>query len=178
MMGQCVTSMTRTEKNRAYRTRRALNILRRKQPKTVEEARSMLGMPAILVGSGSFRNSYRIGGTTLLIKFPVMCFYAKLNVSHDHEGKNHTRMEVKKIRVLMEFPFMRKHLPPILYFNSRDGVLVTRFYKESGRDLYEQKRNFFISDMVKEFCGVVLNDLTQDNVKVGKGGIVFIDLGY
>jgi hypothetical protein len=179
--------MTRDEKyrktqkrNRVYRTRRALRLIRRGQPKTVEEARA-LGMGTLVqVGQGAFRTGYRIYGTNLLIKFPLMYNYGGLKgeeIWHDKDGKNHTRMEVKKIRALLEFPIMRSHLPPVYYFNGRDGVMVTKYYTKSKWVL--SATNNLVTDMVKEYCDVTLGDLSTDNLRTEPvGNLIFIDLGY
>jgi hypothetical protein len=176
--------MTRDEKyrktqkrNRVYRTRRALRLIRRGQPKTVEEAASLLvGLDKI--GQGAFRTAYRIRGTNLLIKFPLMYNYGVSGREdwNDKEGKNHTRMEVKKIRALMEFPIMRKHIPPVYYFNGRDGVMVTRYYPKSK--WVSCATNNLVSDMVKEYCGVTMGDLSPDNLRTETGNLIFIDCGY
>jgi len=177
--------MTRKEKyrathskNRAYRTRRALRLIRKGQPKTVDEARA-LGLGALIeVGQGAFRTAYRIHGTSLLIKFPLMFKYNPQPDSwHDKEGKNHTRMEVKKIRALLEFPMWGKHLPPVHYFNSRDGIMVTKYYRPHKKSVVDAERNMLMGELVKEFCGVVLGDITDDNVRVDRD-LVIIDLGY
>lgn len=177
--------MTRKEKyrathskNRSYRTRRALRLIRKSQPKTVDEARK-LGLGALIeVGQGAFRTAYRIHGTRLLIKFPLMFKYDTQPGSwNDKEGKNHTRMEVKKIRSLLEFPMWRKHLPPVYYFNDRDGVMVTKYYRPRKKSVVNAERNMLIGELVKEFCGVVLGDITDDNVRVDRN-LVIIDCGY
>jgi hypothetical protein len=181
--------MTRDEKyrqtrarNRAYRTRRALGIIRRIQPKTVEEARTALGMACVEVGQGAFRTAYRVHGTNLLIKFPIMFNYPTHEGDnwHDREGKNHTRMEVKKIRALLAYPMMAKHLPPIYYFNGRDGVMVTRYYPELQG--VASATNRLVSEMFKEFCGVVMGDTSSDNLRTNGRGVwnklIFIDCGY
>lgn len=182
--------MTRKEKyrrtkskNRAYKTRHALRLIRKHQPKTLEEAQA-LGMGALVeVGQGAFRTAYHIYGTNLLIKFPLQCRYRIEEVSngpevwHSKEGKNHTRMEVKKIRALSEFPVMRKHLPPLYYYNGRDGVLVTKYYPKTK--WIQQSFHRLITEMIKEYCGVVIGDLAQDNVRTHAGdNLIFIDCGY
>jgi len=178
--------MTRSEKYRAtqkrgrtYRTRRALCLIRRGQPKTVEEARA-LGLGALVeVGQGAFRTAYRIYGTNLLIKFPLMFHYVHLTPSvwHDKEGKNHTRMEVKKIWALRESPVMRKHIPPVYYFNGRDGVMVTKYYPKSK--WISSATNNLVHELIKEYCGVILGDLSADNVRTEPArNLIFIDLGY
>jgi hypothetical protein len=176
--------MTKSEKNRktrekrrVYLTRRALRLIRWGQPKTVEEAAS-LAIGLYEVGQGAFRTAYRIRGTNLLIKFPLMYNYGgPKELWHDKDGKNHTRMEVKKIRALLEFPIMRRHIPPVYYFNSRDGVMVTKYYSKSK--WVSSATNNLVSDMVKEYCGVTLGDLTPDNLRTEPmGNLIFLDLGY
>ena len=179
--------MTRDEKyrktqrkNRAYRTRRALRLINRGLPATMEMAQA-LGIGALIkVGQGAFRTAYRIHGTSLLIKFPAMFSYDDANGSetwHDKEGKNHTRMEVKKIRALLKFPIMRKHLPPVYYFNGRDGVVVTKYYPKSKWT--NSATNQLVSEMIKEYCGVTLGDLSPDNVRTEPhNNLILIDLGY
>jgi|ERR1700677_150415 len=179
--------MTRREKYRAtqkrrrdYCTRRALKLIRRGQPKTVDEALALGLGPLIEAGTGAFRHTYRIRETNLLIKFPLKYSYPNGNGGktwHSNEGKNHSRMEVKKIRALLKFPMWRKHLPPIYYFNSRDGVIVTKYYRPRKKSLYFAERNILVRNLVKEFCGVILGDLTDDNVRVDDN-LVIIDLGY
>jgi hypothetical protein len=161
--------MTSREKNRAYRTRRALRIIRRAQPKTVEDARDLPIGGLTFVDEGAFRKAYRIRGTNLLIKFPLNRL--------DDVCKIHTRMEVKKIRALREFPVIRKHIPPVYYFHSRDGVMVTRYYPKSKGLMGATHQ--LISDMIKGFCGVILGDLCSDNLRTKPyGNLIFIDLGY
>jgi uncharacterized membrane protein len=163
---------TTRKRQLAYRTRRALRSIRSAQPKTVEETRA-LGITLIHEGTGAFRAAYRIHGTRLLIKFPR---------TEDGErviNSNHTRMEVKKIRALLKFPMWQKHLPPVYYFNSRDGVMVTKFYPVGKRGMAAKSaKSLLIGELVKVFCGVVLGDITPDNVRAERGNLMLIDLGY
>jgi hypothetical protein len=178
--------MTRTEKYRAARTRRALRLIRRGQPKTVTEARaSGLTLGEVGKDEGAFRCAYRIYGTDLLIKFPLHYRCRKdeteggPEVWRNKDGINHTRMEVKKIRALREFPVMRKHIPPVYYFHSRDGVIVTKYYPKVKAKWVQHAVNRLLGDMVKKYCGVVLGDLTPENLRaVSYENLVIIDLGY
>lgn len=177
--------MTRRDKDRNAKTRKALALIRRIQPKTWDSLANV-GFKLRREGYGTFRTCYRIMGTTLLIKFPVECRYPRQEVAggpkvwSDREGKNHTRMEVKKIRALSEFPMWRKHLPPIHYYNGRDGVLVTTYYRTRPAKNLEALRNRLIGELTKEFCGAVLGDITDDNVRSSTNGenLVIIDCGY
>ncbi len=181
--------MTRNEKyrktqakRRAYFTQRALRLIRKWQPKTVEETATLLvGLDE--VGRGAFRTAYRIRGTNLIIKFPIS--YCSLDtpggaeVWKDTDGKNHARMEMRKIKLLEKFPIMRKHIPPVYYFHSKDGVTVTKFYPKSKLKRVHSATNQLLSEMIKEYCGVTLGDLTPDNLReISYDNLIILDLGY
>jgi hypothetical protein len=174
--------MTSDEKyrNLAYRTRRALKLIRKHQPKNLKEAQA-LGIGHLQrVGAGAFRTGYRIYGTSLFIKFPVICNnpYSSDEVT-DFEGKNHTRMEVKKIRRLRENKIMAGHMPPIYYFNTRDGVLVTKFYKPVLNWRMDSGKSRILGKLIKALTGVTLADVIGDNLKIdGHDRLIFVDLGY
>jgi hypothetical protein len=102
--------------------------------------------------------------------------YPDPETRHDNEGKNHTRMEVKKILSLREHPIMRKHLPPVYYFNGGDGVMVTKYYPKSK--WVPGAMSIIITEMIKKYCGVNLGDLSPDNVRAEFSNLIFIDLGY
>jgi hypothetical protein len=117
-------------------------------------------------GNGAFRRAYRIVGTNLVIKFPQIGW----------ECKQHTRDEVKKIRALSKYRSLKKHLPPVYYYNRRDGVMVTDYYP-----LVSPAKNLgpMFTDLLYEFTGVVVGDLFGDNVRCKKPGQpVIVDLGY
>src|SRR5271156_2208796 len=169
------------DKNRNL-TRRALNTIRRIQPKNFPEASRVLRMRYI--GSGAFRAVYRLTGTNLVIKFPLECRNRTEEVSggpevwNSNEGKSHTRAEVRKIRRLLRFSMWEKHLPPIFYFNSKDGVLVTRYYPKTKWAKEATLR--LVRELTRKFCGVILGDLAGDNLSIGKmtDTLVILDLGY
>jgi len=182
--------MTRQEKyratqrkRRARETRRALRLIRKGQPETYDETIALgLGLSQVGKDEGAFRAAYRIVGTTLLIKFPLQYRCRRLEtggseVWSDKDGKHHTRMEVKKILALQKFPVIRRHIPPVYYFNSRDGVLVTKYFEKSRRVRESVSR--LLGKMVKQYCGVTLGDLTPDNLRAQSNDhLVIIDLGY
>jgi len=158
--------------NRGLAKRRVLRIIRTTHPKTAHELESMgLRLREILSktkeGNGAFRRAYRIVGTNLVIKFPQIGW----------ECKQHTRDEVKKIRALSKYRSLKKHLPPVYYYNQRDGVMVTDYYRFICPD---KSKNSILSDVILEMTGVTLDDLMGDNVrsKEKDGEPVFIDLGY
>jgi len=154
--------------------RRALRIIRTVQPKTARNlpglvlreifSKTKKGMKA----NGAFRQAYRIVGTGLVIKFPRPDYA-------DNAG--HTRDEVKKIRELSKYRSLKKHLPPVYYYNRRDGVMVTDYYPFVCPD---RGKNVILSDVIFELTGVHLDDIMGDNVRSkGKdGNPIFCDLGY
>lgn len=146
------------------RDRKALELIEEYQFKTASDASIYLSLDK--VGEGSFRKAYRITGTTLLIKFPL-----------GKEGKVHTRAEVRKIRRLSQYRSLRSHVPPIYYYNSKDGVVVMRYYN-TPLDLDGRARERLIRKVIKELTGVTLGDSVDDNVKQHRGRLIFVDCGY
>lgn len=184
--------MTRSEEIKASRKRNiarytqwCLRRIRRFQPKNLLET-TELGMTCIYVGEGAFRTAYRIAQTSLLIKFPLMeSFHHRCKGNlvtyriDDTDGKYHTRAEVRKIRALSKFKSLRGHLPPVYYYNSRDGVLVTRFFKKAREKDWIYNVCPLLSGVIKELTGVTLGDLFGDNVRKDREErLVFTDLGY
>lgn len=182
--------MTRSEKvlaskkrNTARRTQWALRKIQKHQPKNLLEA-SELGLVCVHVGGGSFREAYKIAGTTLLIKFPITERKRAGGVDFGYtdasDGKYHTRAEVRKIKALQKFKCLRKHMPPVYYYNGADGVMVTKFFKKARRDDWESRVAPILSGVIKELTGVTLDDLFGDNIRMDteRDRLVIIDLGY
>lgn len=181
--------MTRTQKYRATRKKTlqrrnqwALRKIRKYKFKTVEAAR-VEGLICVNIGEGAFRKSYRIVGTSLLIKFPI---WEKRNdgagVEHedDYIGKCHTRAEVRKIKALKKFPCMRAHLPPVYYYSAKDGVMVTKYFKPLIGWRRDTNMSRVVSKTIKELTKITLDDISGDNVKFDreKSSLIFVDLGY
>jgi len=156
--------------------RRALRIIRKIQPKTVDELKvAGLELREIKIrtrkgmkGNGAFRRAYEIVGTGLAVKFP------RPNYADNAE---HTRDEVKKIRELSKYRSLRSHMPPVYYYNGRDGVMVTDYYLFVCPD---KAKNVILSDVIFELTGIPLDDVMGDNVRMKQvaGNPVFVDLGY
>jgi hypothetical protein len=155
-------------KNQGLAKRRALRIIRHTQPRTVEDLRNS-GLILTEVGKrgGAFRQAYRIAGTNLVIKFPRKDWA---------DSKEHTRDEVKKIRTLSQYRCFRHHLPPVYYYNERDGVMVTDYYPYVNW----KGPSIILADVVKEFTGVELGDVVGDNVRAKSklDNVVMVDCGY
>jgi hypothetical protein len=155
-------------RNLGLAKRRALRIIRRSQPKNVQEARAAgLRLWEIGVNCGAFRQTYRIWGTGLVIKFPR---------EEWGDAITHTRDEVKKIRALNEFKVMRRYLPPVYYYNGRDGVMVTDYYSKVSPP--KNLRPMF-TELLFAYTGVEVGDLLGDNIRCKRNGEpVIVDLGY
>ena len=154
--------------NRGLAKRRALRIIRRSQPKNVQEARAAgLRLWEIGENRGAFRRTYGIWGTGLVIKFP------RVNWG---DSVRHTQDEVKKIRALNEFKVMRRYLPPVYYYNNRDGVMVTDYYPKVSPS---KNLGPMFTELLFAYTGVVVGDLFGDNVRCTiSGEPVIVDLGY
>jgi len=121
------------------------------------------------LGSGAFRDAYRIAHTDLLVKFPL-----------GHDGKVHSRAEMRKNQKLGGYPFLKKHLPPVYYWNSKTGVLVTKYYPHAKLRRTWDAMGVVIGELLKNLVGVEHTDLWSgaDNVRMDNGYLVFTDLGY
>jgi|GEM_PF-3952006 hypothetical protein len=157
-------------KNLTKARQRALRIFRKEQFKNYEDAAKRFTLKEIGKGCGSFRRSYRIMGTDLLIKFP------RIDAGQRTEGKQHTRDEVKKIQILLKYKAFQKHIPPVYYYNRADGVFVTKFYP--GRKWIKARWTEFVSKLVHEHTGIWIDDITGDNLKTDGNNLIFVDLGY
>jgi len=155
--------------------RRALRIIRKVQPKVVIQLEATgLKLREIKIrtrkgmkGNGAFRRAYEIVGTGLAVKFP------RPNYADNAE---HTRDEVKKIRELSKYRSLRSHMPPVYYYNGRDGVMVTDYYLFVCPD---KAKNVILSDVIFELTGIPLDDVMGDNVRMKEtGNPVFVDCGY
>lgn len=175
--------MTKGEKHRKTRKRNiqkrtawALRKIRKHNPKNLLET-SQLGLVLAHHGEGAFRKTYRIAGTTLLIKFPITQDpAAKWSYRTDHE---HSRSEVRKIRTMQTVLCLRKHVPPVYYSDSQSGVIVTKFYPRKAAYKVESAMNRLLSDLIRQLTGVRLDDTMGDNLKVDeRGRLIFVDLGY
>ena len=170
----------------AIHTARALRKIRKHEPKDLLET-SQLGLVCVSQGEGAFRTAYRIKGTSLLIKFPIQesfhgsrpdGVYVTVR-KDDSDGKRHTRAEVRKIRALSKFKSLRAHLPPVYYYNSKDGVVCMKYFEPSSDDNWLEHSGPLLSGVIKELTGITLEDIVGDNIKKKENGnLVFVDLGY
>lgn len=146
--------------------------IKKHRPETPAEFRE-LGIPLVREGAGIFRVAYRVKKLPLLVKFPV-----------DDDatgGKAHSANEVRKIRRLSKFRWVKSYLPTIYFHDKQSGVLVVSWHDEFATD-----NDAFIalgalaSRALKIATGVLVSDIHGDNVRRGaqRRKIILIDLGY
>lgn len=142
------------------------------RPETYDDFKA-LSIPLVLEGKGIFRVAYRIKGLPLLVKFPVEDDLTA--------GKVHSANEVRKIRRLRKFRWMRSYLPTIHFHDKQSGVLVLSWHVEFAND-----RDAFVAlgalttRALKIATGVLVSDIHEDNVRRGdqRRKIILVDLGY
>lgn len=134
-----------------------------------------IGFTLRRLGEGVFREAFKIANCDLIIKFPL----TEGQIGDD--CVRHTRTEVKRLRRLMRHGVMRKFLPKIHYFDSRNGVVVMQYYP-AFRDMEDQvdAMGKMLGSVIFKATRIRCTDIHSDNVHRGKGekDAVIIDLGY
>ena len=121
------------------------------------------------VGSGLFRNVYRIVGTKLVVKVPIGI-----------RGKRHSEGEMKAYRKIMgskhKYTAIQLYMPEILAYNKKTGViLMPEYRKVAGCDRAKVDE---IGTLARAAMGKYC-DLHKNNVGKGKlGDYRVLDLGY
>jgi hypothetical protein len=144
----------------------------------IESDLSNAGIRYRMLGFGTFRTTYALTGYKLVIKFP--------NTGDTDEGADgieHSAMEIRRIaRVCKRLPFMRRHVPKVLYHNPKTGVVVME--RIFGKHMLMSDENGCINRIMSQLfrkCGVILDDAWGDNIIIEEGNIhraVIIDFGY
>lgn len=149
----------------------ALRLIRKHRPASLFVAHQ-LGLRLVHLGSGVFRNAYRIKETYLVIKF----------IREDGD-EYHAREEIKNLNKLKTSKALRKCLPRLYYFDKKSGTSVWEFFPErfNQRNLVE-KMGDLIGKLARELTGANFQDVHTDNIRADGFGyyqqiIKFIDLG-
>jgi hypothetical protein len=152
----------------------ALRKIRRVRPKQASDLRAA-GFTLRLLGCGVFREAFKVGNCDLIIKFPLQD-----DESEIEDCKRHTRTEVARLRRLARHGVMRRFLPKIHYFDSKNGVIVMQYYP-SFRDREEQVDALgkMAQALIFKSTKIRCTDIHSENVhRKGKKDAVIIDLGY
>lgn len=167
---------------KSKRTKELLGKIEEIRPKT-EKDLSRAGIKYRQIGFGSFRTTYRITGYDVVIKFPNQDTLE----GEDEINAEHTRMEYRRIKRIEErLPFMKQHMPSILYYDAKNGVIVMEYV--SGRHMLNSVENGCVNQILRKAfkaAGVTLDDGWGDNVIIArkrKNGYsrkaVIVDVGY
>jgi hypothetical protein len=129
------------------------------------------------IGEGVFRKTYRISGTSLVVKFPL-----RDSERDAREGRQHSAAEVRRIKKLSGVPVIKGYLPKVYYHDKSSGVVVMSFHpKFNDRDDQIESLGTLITHLIRRFTGVTVSDIHCDNVNMRthrKKAAVLIDLGY
>ena len=165
------------------RTQEALRKIRTHQPTSLKNFKA-LGLLGKYVGSGVFRESYRIKGTNLIVKFPLYDAMSERKSAYE-SGIAHTRTEVRRFYKLRCVKALRSHLPKIWYFDLRHGIVVMTHYAKFGGYGGWNKIELLgkiINKLIRQYAHTTMNDIHGDNTRMAGENfnkrIVFVDLGY
>lgn len=164
------------------RTQEALRKIKTNRPTSLKEFET-LGLLGMYVGAGVFRESYRIRGTNLIVKFPLND--AGLGMPPDYkDGIAHSRTEMCRLDKLWKIKALRAHLPKVWYYDKTHGIIVmTHYIKLFGYGGWKKIELLgkVINKLVKQYAHTSMTDIHGDNTRMTAGRkkrIVFVDLGY
>jgi len=152
--------------------RTAIKYIQKAKPRTIEDFES-LGFRLKRIGGGVFREVYRIKSFPLVVKFPC-----------DEPSDRHSRAEMRKIKKLSEFPFLRKYLPRVYYYDPKSGVIVMELYSRFSDNVDAADALGRLAGMlIHRLTGVPMKDIHTDNIltpdpRRRSPRLVFCDLGY
>jgi hypothetical protein len=152
--------------------RTAIKHIQKAKPRTIEDFES-LGFRLKRIGGGVFRGVYRIKSFPLVVKFP-----------RDEPYDRHSRAEMRKIKKLSEFPFLRRYLPKVYYYDPKNGVIVMELYHPFSDNVDAADALGRLAGMlIHRLTGVPMKDIHTDNIRTPNPQrcsprLVFCDLGY
>ena len=140
-----------------------------KEMPTTPRAFRDIGIKLRYIDEGVFRKVYKISGCPLVVKFPV-----------DSGGIQHSVSEMRRIRRLGRIKELLPHLPKVLYFNGKSGLVVMEYYPALDPEKGVELLGKVIKKLVSRIAQVAMSDIHSDNIRRGKRGeiVVFSDLGY
>ena len=151
----------------------AIRLIKKHRPRTPEDFHK-LGLKFRYLGAGVFREAVEIKGIPLVVKFPLY------DEGYRH-GKIHSTVEIRKIKRLNRYKYLRPYLPKVYYHDRKSGILVMHKYEKFSRR-YDQCNALgdMITDLIFQLTGITVCDIYGDNVKMGRtrNSAVLVDLGY
>lgn len=151
---------------------RALRLIKKHRPTSLAGARE-LGLRLVHLGSGVFRNVYRIKNTDLVIKFIV-----------EYGDEYHARAEIRNYEKLKTSRALRACLPKLFYFDEKSGTSVWEFYPERiNQEALRGRLCALVGKLASELTGANFTDVHTDNIRAISSvtscypRLKFIDLG-
>jgi hypothetical protein len=164
------------------RTQEALRKIRTQRPTSLKEFKT-LGLLGRYIASGVFRESFRIKGTNLIVKFPLNESESDKKPEY-RSGIAHTRTEMRRLKKLMRIRALRSHLPKVWYYDQSHGVVVMTYYANfDGYDACDKIELLgkVINKLMRQYAHTAMNDIQGDNTRMAGGKnkrLIFVDLGY
>lgn len=152
-----------------------LALLKVERPQSMFDLLVDCGFTLQCVGEGRFRTAFRIVGTPWIIKVPA-------STDRDIEIEDsiaHSVQEYDAYRRIMRYDRykpLRSHMPEILYFDRKTGLIVMREYKRLGA-VYS-KRHSAVRRKIGRVMRRSAQDLHRSNFGMdSRGHVKLIDLG-
>ena len=147
----------------------ALRKIRTTKPTTPKEFRN-IGLELRFLKSGLFRETYRVKNCDLVVKMPLV-----------NEKRHHTDSEIRRIKRLSRYRFMRPYLPTVFYHDTVSGTMVMSYHPPfEDHEQQVDALGKLIQTLIYKSTGVCCSDLHSENTHQKKPdkGVVIIDLGY
>ena len=148
-------------------------LLTENNPKTIAEIKK-LGILLKKLGSGAYRNTYKVIGLPIVLKIP----------NDTPAARRHSEEEikvVKKIKRLRKYRILRKYMPYIHFYNPKTRIIGMQYY-DTKSNKYKDGTASILSDLIEEVWSDASRssaDIHRENIALDKEGqIKIIDLGY
>jgi hypothetical protein len=151
----------------------AIELFKKYNPKTVEEALQKTKLGFTCVGVGVFRAAY-LTDWPVIAKFPIQDKRPELNIAHSRdEMKN-----IKWIQRTKKLEPLWGHLPEFYYWNNKSGVSLMPCY-----DLLEDNLNVHTlaqyKELVKKLKLIDYGRVDKDQIGIKEDGtLVCMDFGH
>jgi hypothetical protein len=154
--------------------RTAIARIRKAKPTTPGEfAQAGVPLEKKAIGAGTFREVVKVKDCELVVKFPL----AEEDDDYSY-GIRHSALEMKKLERLAQFKWMHRFLPKVYYYDCGHGIIVMRFYEETGDEEFAVANRKFVHALLKRCTGVTISDYGECNVGLRGVDLVLIDIGY
>ena len=159
---------------------KVINLFNEHNPSTITEIRR-LGIKAIKIGGGVFRNIYKIEKLPLVIKIP------RLEADIPHSRAEYDAVQHCLNSRALKASYIRPYMPQIPYFNEETGILLMEYVQPLNQTKTPKAVKNSIVGILEDFIENVWpmsfdptdNDIHSGNIGVNKyGQFKFIDLGY